>query len=367
MNRTADQKIKYPEPGQDRKGRPVTRGRHRPLDRPLLERCLSGTERVSRTHHGNSRLKVFEHSPPEDGSSSESEQESIFKFRPPTREQLSEQERVAAEHREWLHYEFGIPFPRHYTMSRASNRPNHIAMPPAAMSRISPNGSPGATAPLASPTSPRSGFLSTIMGRTRSRANTVTGRNSPRQEVADPMARAPRRDGGGVTRSVSTPVVVADGACGLVTLMSGPPPAPAGPPIDPTGRTHRLRLVPNLEHQRSLAFEPVVRELFPIEVRPGIAPQAAAASISTLGPLINNRPPALLLKIGRYTDRASQQQPAEARPATGIGGQTMTIAGGGGEVTNGKVTFKSKVVSRSHAEIWCDAAGKVCTCLIKLM
>jgi hypothetical protein len=45
----------------------------------------------------------------------------------------------------------------------------------------------------------------------------------------------------------------------------------------------------------------------------------------------------------------------------------MTIAGGGGEVTNGKVTFKSKVVSRSHAEIWCDAAGKVCTCLIKLM
>ena len=37
----------------------------------------------------------------------------------------------------------------------------------------------------------------------------------------------------------------------------------------------------------------------------------------------------------------------------------MTIVGGGGELTSGKVAFKSKVVSRSHAEIWCQAGGKV--------
>ena len=139
------------------------------------------------------------------------------------------------------------------------------------------------------------------------------------------------------------------------------PRPPSGPPIDPTGRTHRLRLVPNLETSRSLAFEPVVRELFPIEVTPGLTPSAAAASISTLGPLINNRPPALLLKLGRYTDRSSQHGNTEDRPATGISGPTMTIAGGGGEVTNGKVAFKSKVVSRSHAEVWCDSTGKVCS------
>ena len=90
---------------------------------------------------------------------------------------------------------------------------------------------------------------------------------------------------------------------------------------------------------------------------PGLTPSAAAASISTLGPLVNNRPPALLLKLGRYTDRSSQH--AEDRPATGISGPTLTIAGGGGEITNGKVAFKSKVVSRSHAEIWCDPNGKV--------
>jgi hypothetical protein len=173
--------------------------------------------------------------------------------------------------------------------------------------------------------------------------------------------------------------------------------------IDPKGRTHRLRLVPNLETSRSLAFEPVIRELYPISVQPGMTPSAAAASVSTLGPLVNGKPPALLLKLGRYTERASQVPPgaqnvaAQAaasaggtaapgasssvggaavggaaagssaagsvapveRPATGISGPTMTIAGGGGEVTAARVAFKSKVVSRSHAEIWCDSSGKV--------
>jgi hypothetical protein len=43
----------------------------------------------------------------------------------------------------------------------------------------------------------------------------------------------------------------------------------------------------------------------------------------------------------------------------GISGPTMTIAGGGGEITSGKVAFKSKVVSRAHAEIWCEEGGKV--------
>lgn len=28
-------------------------------------------------------------------------------------------------------------------------------------------------------------------------------------------------------------------------------------------------------------------------------------------------------------------------------------------MSSGKVAFKSKVVSRSHAEIWCEAGGKV--------
>ena len=309
MSRIADtKKVKNPNPGYDRKGRPVTRGALRPSERPLLERCLSGSTSSSLlssrscdppaypyhrstfrpiTGYGSASpfgaasritstatatgarraLQVFSRLPrigedPDPGSSSDSEPESLFKFRPPTFEQLTEQERVASEHREWLNREFGIPFPRHLrtsrhthtrqrrisvddplntsprtdrslqthigdtegskagTMSRASNpnRPNHIPMPPAGMTRASPNGSPGGPggAPLASPASPRSGFLSGLMSRSRSRANTVTGRNSPRQEQMDPMARAGasvgpvRRDGGGVTRSVSTPIAATE-------------------------------------------------------------------------------------------------------------------------------------------------------------
>lgn len=39
------------------------------------------------------------------------------------------------------------------------------------------------------------------------------------------------------------------------------------------------------------------------------------------------------------------------RPATGMGG--------GGHLHSAKVAFKSKVVSRAHAEIWCEAGGNV--------
>jgi hypothetical protein len=170
------------------------------------------------------------------------------------------------------------------------------------------------------------------------------------------------------------------------------------------GRTHRIRLVPHLESSRSLAFDPVVRELASIVVPPGIAPSVAAASVG--GPLVNGRAPALLLKIGRFTDKTLPQpqqvstgsggpggagtgtlgpgsrapgQPAPAsaqpqaagssvaggaasnteRPATGISGPTIPLTGGGGDITSSKVAFKSKVVSRAHAEIWCEPGGKV--------
>lgn len=146
-------------------------------------------------------------------------------------------------------------------------------------------------------------------------------------------------------------------------------------------KTYRIRLVPHLETSRSLAFDPVVRELLPFVVPTGIPPSVAAASVTGVGPTLNGRLPALILKVGRFTDKASQL-PVPATPGVGpsaggtahpgmplrngdssgpgiVGGPAMTIAGGGGDVTSGKVAFKSKVVSRSHAEIWCEAGGKV--------
>jgi hypothetical protein len=80
-----------------------------------------------------------------------------------------------------------------------------------------------------------------------------------------------------------------------------------------TGPAHRIRLVPHLENSRALHFDPITREC-----RENAAP----------------------IRIGRFTDRSG------------------TLAASTNSLT-GKIAFKSKVVSRGHAELWCEANGKV--------
>ncbi|KAL7422389.1 hypothetical protein Q5752_003035 [Cryptotrichosporon argae] len=278
-------------------------------------------------------------------------------------------------------------------MSRPQPRPTHIALP--ASSR-SPAASPQPT-PMLSPTSPRASFLGSLM-RTRSRAATVTnalagavvGRtSSPTVEAGNPMngtggggagaGLAPHRsrDGGGVTRSVSTPLTTAmsDLAVSGPDVRAQASAAAAQANLNPNRRTYRIRLVPHLETSRSLAFDPVVREMAELVVPAGVHPSVAAASVTDPGPQVNGRLPALMLKIGRFTDRSAAQAPAV--PASGAAANvaangaaagvaaptptttsTLTVAGGGGDLCSGKVAFKSKVVSRSHAEIWCSPGGK---------
>lgn len=79
------------------------------------------------------------------------------------------------------------------------------------------------------------------------------------------------------------------------------------------GPAHRIRLVPHLDSRRSLRFDPICRD-----VREGDAP----------------------LRIGRFTDRSG-----------------MGIAAANATGSN-KLAFKSKVVSRAHAEIWAEAGGR---------
>ncbi|KAK1223621.1 hypothetical protein PQX77_013518, partial [Marasmius sp. AFHP31] len=93
-----------------------------------------------------------------------------------------------------------------------------------------------------------------------------------------------------------------------VVVSSHPPPLP---PVSPG--TFRIRLVPHLESRRSLKFEPITRDLKPTD-------------------------PAL--RIGRFTDRS------------GLGLSAVNALG------SNKLAFKSKVVSRAHAEISVDASGK---------
>ncbi len=80
-----------------------------------------------------------------------------------------------------------------------------------------------------------------------------------------------------------------------------------------SGPGHRIRLVPHLDSRRSLRFDPICRD-----VREGEPP----------------------LRIGRFTDRS------------GLGLAAANALG------SNKLAFKSKVVSRAHAEIWAEAGGK---------
>lgn len=99
-----------------------------------------------------------------------------------------------------------------------------------------------------------------------------------------------------------------------------PPAAAAGSSTNATPATglstnvnHRIRLVPHLDTRRSLRFDPIGRDL-----REG--------------------DPAL--RIGRFTDRS------------GLGLAAVNALG------SNKLAFRSKVVSRAHAEIWVEQGGK---------
>jgi pSer/pThr/pTyr-binding forkhead associated (FHA) protein len=77
--------------------------------------------------------------------------------------------------------------------------------------------------------------------------------------------------------------------------------------------THRIRLVPHLDNRRNLRFDAISRDL-------------------------KEGDPAL--RIGRFTDRS------------GLGLAAVNA------LNSNKLAFKSKVVSRAHAEIWVEAGGK---------
>ncbi|KAF7303929.1 RING-type domain-containing protein [Mycena indigotica] len=111
-------------------------------------------------------------------------------------------------------------------------------------------------------------------------------------------------------------------SAGNIVPPAQPPPIPPAPtplavprtaPIQPTSvppaSSHRIRLVPHLDSRRSLRFDAISRDL--------------KASDTAL-------------RIGRFTDRSG-----------------MGIAAVNAQNTN-KIAFKSKVVSRAHAEVWVE-------------
>ncbi|KAJ7241553.1 SMAD/FHA domain-containing protein, partial [Mycena rebaudengoi] len=100
------------------------------------------------------------------------------------------------------------------------------------------------------------------------------------------------------------------------TAAAVPPPVAPAATTANTGNaaapTHRLRLVPHLDSRRSLRFDPIARDL---------------------------RAGEQALRIGRFTDRS------------GLGLSAVNA------LSTNKIAFKSKVVSRAHAEVWVEGAS----------
>ncbi|KDE04506.1 hypothetical protein MVLG_05072 [Microbotryum lychnidis-dioicae p1A1 Lamole] len=127
------------------------------------------------------------------------------------------------------------------------------------------------------------------------------GRSRPRTATETDVLTTSSSSPGTVqpaSRTVGSTVASAPRATAVASIPVPDKPAP----------TYRLRLVPHLETSRSLHFEAVDRELAPFTV----------------------------LRVGRFTDRANHINTTDQL----------------------RITFKSKVVSRGHAEVWCDAKGK---------
>ena len=142
-----------------------------------------------------------------------------------------------------------------------------------------------------------------------------------------------RRSAGNVaaaaTPAVVAPPVISASATATAVLGVGPfnrpqPPLPPGAAAPPTiapipstnnsgAPAHRIRLVPHLDTRRSLRFDAIARDL-----REG--------------------DPAL--RIGRFTDRS------------GLGLAAVNALG------SNKLAFRSKVVSRAHAEVWVERGGR---------
>ena len=131
-----------------------------------------------------------------------------------------------------------------------------------------------------------------------------------------------RRSAGNVAAPVPAPQPIttsatAAAALSIGTFINRPNPPPAAAATTTTATTshgsHLIRLVPHLDTRRSLRFDAISRDLK--EGDPS-------------------------LRIGRFTDRS------------GMGLAAVNALG------SNKLAFKSKVVSRAHAEIWVESGGR---------
>ncbi|GAA5825586.1 hypothetical protein JCM11251_000295 [Rhodosporidiobolus azoricus] len=153
------------------------------------------------------------------------------------------------------------------------------------------------------------------------------GEGSSRPSSGISVSAAPAANGSSSTPPArAAPILAGSSALTSTTSLPNPPNRSSTLPsrsatgdsasgaAEGSGTVHKLRLVPHLESSRSLHFDPIERDL---------APSA-------------------IVRVGRFTDRH--------------GGSSNASQGTAQDPA--RVAFKSKVVSRGHAEIWVDDGGK---------
>ncbi|CAD6904707.1 unnamed protein product, partial [Tilletia controversa] len=216
-------------------------------------------------------------------------------------------------------------------------------------------------------------------------ANTDVGQNTSANS-GTPAHADTNSGGAGLPNQDST-----SGQAGpsTTTASSGPNPA----------QGYRIRLVPHLEVSRSLHFEPIERELKDgapsVKIGrfterggtsgPGAAPSAMGANLqsareglttasgpgtgvgggATLGAHAQNA--GIDVEMAGMGGGASASGfgagagagAAESVPSVLASGRRQATGGRGGNnsLDSSRIAFKSKVVSRGHAEIWCENGG----------
>ncbi|OAX33675.1 SMAD/FHA domain-containing protein [Rhizopogon vinicolor AM-OR11-026] len=152
--------------------------------------------------------------------------------------------------------------------------------------------------PPTSTTIPNLGPISNILRRRRSAGNPNNNPATQSSSTSTPLpAPSPTND----TPPQPSPMPAPTPLVRATTF--------AASPNNTNTSSHRIRLVPHLDSRRTLRFEPISRDL-----KDGDTP----------------------LRIGRFTDRS------------GIGLASINA------LSTNKLAFKSKVVSRAHAEIWSE-------------
>jgi E3 ubiquitin-protein ligase DMA1/2 len=197
--------------------------------------------------------------------------------------------------------------PRNYSQSLTTDVHHHPLLDPSSSSLQPPP-------PIPHSSRRRPGVPTSLMtNNNNNNGNTTSGLG-----ITSMLRR--RRSAGNVSVPVPAPQLISSSATAAAALslgafMSRPSPSPAGATAaTPNHNTpHRIRLVPHLDTRRSLRFDAISRDLK--EGDPS-------------------------LRIGRFTDRS------------GIGLAAVNALG------SNKLAFRSKVVSRAHAEIWVESGGR---------